>query len=299
MSDTDALDAFADYQRSAGQSPATIRKRRSLLMGLVKYDNPLVECDVFTLRRHLGRDDVMLATRSAERYAFIAFYRFLQEEGIRLDNPSTRLPSIRVPRGEPRPFSPEQFDTLLSSGAYRRTRHMICLGYYQGFRVSSIARVHGSDIDLVTNTITTIGKGRKHGRLPLHPAIREIAASMPTDDWWFPSPKDPSQPIKPGAVSDLIHDAIRRSGITDRKLTPHSLRHSFGSNLVDAGVDIRVVKELMMHESLSTTQIYTRVSESKKQEGIAALRSRDIPAHSGRPIAGRHVYAQGVRVASS
>lgn len=282
ISDDDALTAFADYQRAAGQSPKTISVRRSLLRSLHKYGHPLVECDVFTLRRHLGRDGVSLSTRSSERYAFISFFTFLHEEGIRTDNPSLRLPPVRVPRGEARPFTGEQVDAMLTSGAYRRTRAMILLGYYQGFRVSSIARVHGHDIDLLTNTIRTLGKGQKDARLPLHPVIRDLASTMPADGYWFPARKDPSRPIKPGSVSDLIADAIRRAGIRDPKLTPHSLRHSFGTDLVESGVDIRVVKELMMHESLSTTQIYTRVSESKKQEGIRALAGRAIQERSGR-----------------
>lgn len=282
LDDEEALAVFADYQRSAGQSPKTISVRRSLLRSLSKYGHPLVECDVFTLRRHLGRDGVSLATRASERYAFVSFYTFLQEEGVRVDNPSKRLPPIRVPRGEARPFTREQVDAILSSGAYRRTRAMILLGYYQGFRVSSIARVHGHDIDLMTNTIRTLAKGQKDGRLPLHPVIRELAASMPADSWWFPGRKDPTRPIRPGSVSDLIADAIRRAGIRDPKLTPHSLRHSFGTDLVEAGVDIRVVQTLMMHESLSTTQIYTRVSEARKREGISALAGRTVPAHSGR-----------------
>ena len=70
--------------------------------------------------------------------------------------------------------------------------------------------------------------------------------------------------------------------VTDPKLTPHSLRHSFGTDLVEAGVDIRVVQELMMHEDLTTTQIYTGVSSRRKREGIELLQRRAIPSTSGR-----------------
>ncbi|MGX5772718.1 tyrosine-type recombinase/integrase [Microbacterium trichothecenolyticum] len=195
---------------------------------------------------------------------------------------------MQVPKGEPRPFSPEQVDAMLLSGAYRKTRAMILLGYYQGFRVSSIAPVHGRDIDMLAHRIRTVGKGGKIRSLPLHPVIAELAATMPKDDYWFPARKGQTGHIKPAAVTNLITKAKKRAGITDPELTPHSLRHAFGTDLVEADVDIRVVQELMMHESLSTTQIYTRVSERRQREGIHALQPREIPQRSG-----RHASPQG------
>lgn len=72
-------------------------------------------------------------------------------------------------------------------------------------------------------------------------------------------------------MTDLITKAKKRAGITDPKLTPHSLRHAFGTELVEAGVDIRVIQELMMHESLQTTQIYTGVPEERKRVALVAL----------------------------
>ncbi|UGS27558.1 tyrosine-type recombinase/integrase [Microbacterium resistens] len=280
--DLEALEMFLDYQRSKNLSPTTIRNRRSILTTLAGQVGNLVECDVFSLRRYVGRENVKAGTRRTERGAIVAFYTFLHEEGIRPDNPSTRLPIIRVPKGEPRPFSAEQIDAMLNSGAYRRTQAMILVGYYQGFRVSSIARVHGHDIDLMTDTISTLGKGAKLRRLPLHPVIRELSHTMPKDSWWFPARKDPSKPMRSDSVTNLITKAKIRAGILDPLLTPHSLRHAFGTDLVEQDVDIRVVQELMMHETLTTTQIYTRVSERRKRAGIVALPARPIPTRSGR-----------------
>lgn len=287
MRDTDqhALDLFADYQRSKNLAQSTIRNRRSILTGLAARSGTLVDCDIFTIRRHLGREQISAATRRTERGAIVAFFAFLADEGLRDDNPGARLPLVRVPKGKPRPFTAQQIDAMLLSGAYRRTRAMILVGCYQGFRVSQIAAVHGHDIDLASGTIRTIGKGGKLGILPLHPMIAELARHMPPDDWWFPARRGVAGHIAGSGVTDLVRRARVRAGILDPKLTAHSLRHSFGTDLVEAGVDIRVVKELMMHEDLSTTQIYTDVSDRLKRAGITALAARELPAQSGRRAA--------------
>lgn len=283
---TEALDDFADYERSIGLAETTIRNRASILSTLARGSGEsYTTIDYRALRRQVGRPGIVDSSRQTERNAMLAFFTFLQEDEYRDDNPAQKLSKVLVPKGTPRPFTPEQIDAMLTSGAYKRTRAMILLGYYQGFRVSSIAPVHGHDIELLSNTIRTVGKGGKEARLPLHPVIRELAEQMPQDDWWFPARGDRGGPVRSASVTNLITLAKYRAGITDPKLTPHSLRHSFGTDLVEEGVDIRVVQELMMHESLTSTQIYTGVSERRKQEGSAKLKPRTIAQHSGRKAA--------------
>lgn len=282
---SEALELFREYQLSQNLSPNTIRNRASLLRSIERHTGVLVDADVFTLRRYMGREGIAPATRRTIRDAVCAFYTFLLDEEIRDDNPTTRLPVVKVPKGTPRPFTRAQVEAMLTSGAYWRTRVMILLGYYQGFRVSQIARVHGSDIDLFTMTIRTVGKGGKEGRLPLHPVIADVSKRMPTADYWFPARGGRGGHIHGASVTERITDAKRRAGITDPRLTPHSLRHAFGSELVEENVDIRVVQELMMHESLSTTQIYTRVSERRKAEAVNTRSGMPIPLHSGRVTA--------------
>jgi integrase/recombinase XerD len=283
--DTEALEMFVDYQRAQNLAATTIRNRRSILTTFARKTGVLVECDVFTLRRYIGRDeDVTPGTRRTERGALLAFYTFLHDEGLRGDNPATKLPVVKVPKGKPRPFTREQIDAMLSSGAYARTRAMILVGYYQGFRVSQIARVHGHDLDYLTNRIHTVVKGGGETWLPMHPVIAALGRVMPTDAYWFPARKSAGH-IRSASVTDLITKAKLRAGIDDPKLTPHSLRHSFGTDLVQQGVDIRVVQELLVHANLGTTQIYTGVSERLKQDGIGTLAPRDVPTRSGRGAA--------------
>lgn len=279
--DRTMLSAFATYQRARNLADTTLRNRHSIITAVTKYA-PLTEVTTHHLREHLGRAGISAGTRVTERNALIAFFTFCHAEGLRADDPTLRLDRIRAPRGTPRPFTFDQIERMLTSGAYFRTRAMILLGYYQGFRVSQIARVRGDDIDTLSATIRTLSKGGKPGTLPLHPVIAQLAKAMPPE-WWFPARKGGDKPIRPSSVTDLITKAKKRAGITDPRLTPHSLRHSFGTDLVEAGVDVRVVQTLMMHESLSTTQIYTQVSEQRRRDGLHALPTMHPPERSGRP----------------
>ncbi|MEZ3156841.1 tyrosine-type recombinase/integrase [Microbacterium sp. BWR-S6Y] len=278
-----ALAYFEEYQRSAGLAETTIRNRASFVRTLRRScGKSYEEVTLVDLRRHLGRPGITAGTRRTERGALVAFFRFLLEDDFRGDDPTVRLAPVTAPKGTPRPFTRAQIDAMLDSGAYRKTRAMILLGYFQGFRVSQIGAVHGGDIDRLTSTIRTVGKGNKERRLPLHPVIAELATTMPADDWWFPARGTRTGHVRGSSVTDLITKAKIRAGITDPKLTPHSLRHAYGTDLVEAEVDIRVVQELMMHESLATTQIYTGVSERRKRAAVDALPGRVVPIRSGR-----------------
>lgn len=280
--DNDVISAFNQYQHSQRLASTTIRNRESLIRGAQRsLATSLLEATPHQLRTHLGRTTITPGTARTERGALKAFYDFAHADGYRNDNPADRLPIVRVPKGTPRPFTREQIDAMLNSGAYQRTRVMIMLGYFKGFRVSQIARVRGDDLDTLTNTIRTVSKGGKERRVPLHPMVAQIARQMPAG-WWFPARNGSDSPIGGASVTDLITKAKKRAGITDPRLTPHSLRHSFGTDLVEQGVDIRVVQELMLHEDLSTTQIYTAVSARRKEEGIMTLEPMVMPVQASR-----------------
>lgn len=281
----DVLAEFAAYQRAKGLSQRTIENRDYMLRALARSaGKPLLEVQVGDMRRRLGRG-VKVGSMTTERDAYVAFFKFAAKEQLRTDDPSNRLEPIKRKRSVPRPYTQAQIDRLLSSGAYRRTRVMILLGVYQGLRAGSIARVHGRDVDLAENLLHVVGKGNKRAALPLHPLIREVALAMPRDGYWFPARRGHAGHIHSASVSDLLTRAKKRAGIDDEDLTGHSTRHTFGTELVEAGVDIRVIQELMMHESLASTQIYTRVSARKKAEGIRSLRTRSLPTRSGRRAA--------------
>ena len=218
----DYLDDFAAYQSAKGLAERTITNRDYILRALQKHaGRPLLELTIADLRVRLNRG-IQRGSMQTERDAFVAFYRFAKLEGYRTDDPSERLSPIRAPRGLPRPYSVNQIEAMLAAGAYRRTRIMILLAYHQGFRASEVARVHGRDIDRESNTIRVLSKGGAVDTLPLHPAVRAVAETMPRDGWWFPARGTNNKGhINRGSVSDLMRRAKQRAGITGDRLTGH------------------------------------------------------------------------------
>lgn len=285
MNDTDLLEAFADYQRSGNRAKRTIKTRASILRSFARrQETTLLEANVFHLRRDIGRDGIAASTKASTRSVFLAFYAFVHGEGLRDDNPALRLPIVKVPPHRPRPYTQEQIDRLLSTGAYKRTRAMILLAAYQGLRASEIAAVHSDQVDLESGTLKVLGKGGRTDYLPLHPVIREVAPTM-LEGWWFPARRGAAGHIRGQSVSDQLRHARNRAGIVDKKLTGHSLRHAFGTELVRGGANIRAVQELMRHSSLQTTQRYTEVLDNDRIEALSVLPSRAVPVKSGRRAA--------------
>lgn len=112
------------------------------------------------------------------------------------------------------------------------------------------------------------GKGKRLKSVPLHPELIEIASEMPGAGWWFPMRGYESEHVLPKSVSDIIGRTMRRAGVRG---TPHCLRHWYATTMLENGVDIRVVQELLRHKSLATTQIYTKVPDGQRHDAIAGL----------------------------
>ncbi|WP_158070629.1 tyrosine-type recombinase/integrase, partial [Mycobacterium sp. NS-7484] len=137
---------------------------------------------------------------------------------------------------------------------------------FEGFRAHEIAKVKGEDFDLIARTVTVTGKGGLTATLPLHHRVLEIAYQMPRRGYWFPGVDHGHQ--RRESICGTIKEAMVRAGVPG---SAHWLRHWFGTALLEAGVDIRVVQTLLRHQNLATTEIYTKVSDSRRAEGIDML----------------------------
>jgi integrase len=171
----------------------------------------------------------------------------------------------------PRPLDHEQLAAALYWEKDRSVRLMILLGAYAGLRVSEIANLQTADIHLHTNPATLMvrqGKGRKDRVVPLHPVLAAEFGQVPAG-WVFPSPRKDG-PMSVEWVRDLIERPFAALGV---EMTPHTLRHTFGT-AVAQGTDgnIMAVAELMGHSSVTTSQGYVGWSPTETaRRAVAGL----------------------------
>lgn len=205
-------------------------------------------------------------TRWTYHGALAAWFGWLHTQGFRSDNPMDMIGKPKRPKSDPRPISSDDLTRLLCTAMRRRTRAMILLAAFEGFRVHEIAKVKGEHLDLVERTITVTGKGGISATLPLHHLVVEHAYMMPRRGYWFPGPTSGHQ--RRESVGGTIKEVMIRAGVPG---SAHQLRHWFGTALVEAGVDLRTVQTLMRHQNLTSTAIYTAVTERRRAEGIERL----------------------------
>ncbi len=254
--------------RAQGLSERTIGERTGTMRQVLTHAHTdpltLAAADILAfLARPLSA-----STRATYHASIRAFCAWMQRTGRRADNPADRTPRPRRPKSRPRPIEASQLHALLATANRRRTRAYVLLGALAGLRVHEIAKVRGDDIDPYTHVLTVVGKGGKVAQVPLHDDLVALAATMPTTGWWFPSYAVDREHVSSTAVSQAVSDAMRRAGFEGK---PHQLRHFYGTELVRAGVNLRIVQTLMRHESPATTAIYTKVDFDQLRAGIAAL----------------------------
>lgn len=269
------------WQYASRKSEVTITERIRVIRHFhAETGRQPVQVDALEIVRwlagHAEWSDSTLATYTSY---LNAWFKWLQVQELRLDNPMIKVGSAKYPDRIPRPVDDSELVTLLVTRMHRRTRVMILLAALAGLRVHEIAKFRGEDLEHEGTMMRVTGKGRRTELIPLHPILIEVAQSMPARGWWFPSnSKCPGQHIRSKSVSDIIGRAMRRAGISG---TPHSLRHWFGTTLLDDGADLRTVQMLMRHKSIQSTQGYTKVRDVRRIEAIGRLDvyrgTREIP----------------------
>lgn len=265
------LESWAQWQRAQGLSDRTITERHATMRALFA----MTETDVITLQplhiiAYCARREISPATRASYHATIRAFCLWAQRVKIRPDNPALETPVPKRPKSEPRPIAGAHLGAMLGAVNRSRTRTYILLAALAGLRVHEIAKIRGEDFDRAAWSLTVTGKGGKTALLPVHDVLRLEVDRYPAHGVWFPTyvPHTGRQHIEAHAVSRAIRDVMRRAGVPG---TPHALRHWYGTELLDKGSDLRVVQELMRHESPATTAGYTRVNFSARVTGIQSL----------------------------
>ena len=220
--------------------------------------------------------ELMLAPASTQRKleALKAYYKFLMIEGLIKKDPSRFLLSAKTIRRLPKQLTKEQVDRLLSFPAKtfseHRTLAILHLLYASGIRVSELINLRIENVNLEERWLLAFGKGRKQRFVPINKEACTVLknylelrrfnfAKKETSDELFLN-RDGKKMSRVCVWKDLAQLG-RLSGLSV-KLHPHLLRHTFATHLLGGGADLRSLQEMLGHESLNTTQIYTHVNSS-------------------------------------
>ena len=202
------------------------------------------------------------------------FFRFAQRDGLAEQNPAKALRNPRRARTLPHFLSTRDLGRLLTAPSADqplglRDRAMLETLYSAGLRVSELVGINDQDLDLTQGVVRVRGKGRRERLSPVgsyaQRAIRRWVAKRKLAKDVSAGPHAPTFTNKFGrrmttrSVGRMLEKYLKITGL-DQRTTPHTLRHSFATHLLDHGADIRSVQELLGHKSLATTQIYTHVS---------------------------------------
>ncbi|AHJ86325.1 integrase [Mycobacterium phage 32HC] len=259
------------WQYAARMSPVTISERIRVITQFAEETGcSPVTAQPMDLLRWIGRHTDWSQSTAATYHSYLrAWFKWLNMMDHRAGDPMLKLPTPKYPDRVPRPVPDSDLVALLSTRMHHRTRVMILLAALAGLRVSEIARVRGEDIDITGPRLYVLGKGGSKNWVPLHPLLVDVSLTMPRRGWWFPAnSRRPGDHVHSKGVSDIIGNAMRRAGARG---TPHSLRHWFGTTVLDDGADLRTVQELLRHRSIATTQIYTKVPDARRHSAIDRL----------------------------
>lgn len=259
------------WQEAQGLSERTVTERAATMRQLSKHaELALTNVTPFAIMTFCGRPELSPASKASYHASIRAFYAWAVKVRMMAEDPTQETPRPKRPKSQPRPIQSAHLDALLAHANRKRTRMMILLGAYAGLRVHEIAKFQGEDLDRISGIITVTGKGGKTAMIPAHARVLEEAKGFPREGHWFPAYTAQSNApnIRPSAVSKAIKDTMKRAGFEGKA---HQLRHWYGTTLLERGVDLRVVQELMRHESPATTAIYTHVSMKQRFAGIETL----------------------------
>jgi len=292
-------------------SPLTIRQYEHYLNHLLSWlyrseptveDLPAITIDVvrrykLALARHVNEHTGRPLTRASQTYFLVALrslLRYWAREGLEVMAPD-RIELGKAPSRSLKFLDPDQLQRLLEAPDVNderglRDRALLETFFSTGLRLSELARLDRDHINLKTREFGVIGKGRKPRVVFLSEAATEwLARYLSTrSDRWKPlfirmkgkldmTPGGPGMRMSTRSIERLVQKYVRLAGI-GVKATPHTLRHSFATDLLSNGADLRAVQELLGHANLNTTQIYTHVTNPQLRAAHRKFHSGNRPA---------------------
>jgi site-specific recombinase XerD len=287
------FEGYLDWLRARGASPATVRAYATDLGQLARWlDAAGIEpsgADAAALRRYaafLGTCRYAPATAARKLSAVRSAYAWMADRGAVERSPATLVPGPRRARTLPSTLSGEEVERLLDRPAGAgprdlRDRALLELLYGCGLRAAEACDLDLADVRVVEDTVRGTGKGGKQRVVPLGGAARAaveryLARGRPKlagaggSRRFFVSVR--GRPLVPSDVRRALQRALAQAGIAQR--SPHALRHTFATHLLEGGADLRSIQDLLGHASVGTTQVYTHVSVRHLRAAHAAAHPR-------------------------
>ena len=244
-----------------------------------KKINSINENDIVLYLEYL-RNDKHLSARSIERHltTIRGLFKYLVKMEIIKYDITKNIDNLKIGKHLPMTLTPDEINKLmdiaLDSPFNYRTKAMLEVMYGSGLRVSELVSLTLNDIDLYNDTILVHGKGSKERIVPLGDYAKEyltkylevrnslIKRKNGNPDKLFLN--NHGKPITRNGFNFLLSKLLKEKGI-EKEVTPHTLRHSFATHMLDNGADLRTIQELLGHSDIVTTRIYTHVSKKQIQ----------------------------------
>ena len=283
---------FRNYLRiERGMSPNTVASYVRDVEGLLEAYEGYLPADIGTpeVEKYLSdRIQKGLSKRSQARLlsSLRSFFNWCIEEGDLKDNPCDRIDAPKLGKYLPAVLSVEEVDAIMESVDLKaptglRDRAILEVLYGCGLRVSECTGLLQSHVHLDEGYVDVIGKGNKQRIVPLG----EMAAGAIRN--YLPARPEPSarayedilflnrfgRPLSRVSVFNLVKERAMAAGI-HKEISPHTFRHSFATHLIEGGADLRIVQEMLGHESILTTEIYTHIDSSTWQAAVLAHHPR-------------------------
>ena len=206
------------------------------------------------------------------------FFKWATSSGILDKNPAATLEQPKTPQRLPKVVSVKEIDEMLHNNLTPLEHVIMELLYSCGLRVSELVNLKINDIDLSSKYVRCFGKGSKERIIPIGEQAKSVVKEfLPTRDFLIKKfglttknllIKDNGHFITRQDIYSFIHN---QGKLIHKNISPHTLRHSFATHLLENGADLRVVQELLGHSDVSTTQLYTHISKKRLKEVYFAI----------------------------
>lgn len=285
-----AENTILGYRRDMQQVAVALRAMKSKLLEATQAEMFAAISGIGGGKAHSSVNRLLSSVRR--------FYRWCEREKLVTKNPSDELESTKKKRDLPKILSIEGVDALLSTcegddPVELRNRAMIETAYSCGLRVSELCGLRFPQMDFESKTLRIMGKGNKERLVPFgaraenvikkyaergRPFIRGVDKEkkprpLPPEAKDFVFLNQRGTPLSVSGFQKTLEAIVRRSGVEVR-VSPHVLRHSFATHLLEGGADLRVVQELLGHSSITTTEIYTHLDRDYLTEIIRTFHPR-------------------------